>query len=187
MTTHATPPGRFPYELTEPLSLVGLPGCGKSTVGKKLAAMLQAPFVDVDSNVEVKQGASVAQIFAQSGEEEFRRLEREMIAYFLYEAKPMVLATGGGAFMCDETREILKEFTLTVWIKPPFDLVLERVSRRNTRPLLEGGDKRQKLIDLMNVRYPIYAEAEIIVETPAGSFEEAAKAIIDALVRHGKP
>jgi len=186
MTTNFPPEGAATYVLTRPLSLVGLPGCGKSSVGRKLANLLRVPFVDIDANIEVTQGASVAEIFERSGEEAFRTMEREMIAYFLYEPKPMVMATGGGAFMCPETRDILKEFTLTVWIKPPFEIVYERVARRNTRPLLEGGDKKQKLNDLMNARYPVYEEAEVTVETPAGSHAEAASAIIEGLIAHGK-
>lgn len=173
------------YKLAGPLCLVGLPGCGKSSVGRKLAALLDVPFVDVDSNIEVMQGARVAEIFESQGEEAFRLMEREMIAYFLHAPKPMVMATGGGAYISPVTRKILNENTLTVWIKPSFDIVLERVSRRNHRPLLEQGDKKKILTDLMNKRYPVYEEADVKVETEAGSHHEAALSIIRELIAHG--
>ena len=143
--------------------LVGLMGAGKTTIGRRLAQRLEMRFVDADEEIERAAGLTVREIFARFGEAEFRSGERRVIARLLAEP-PLVLATGGGAFMDSETRAEIKRQAISIWLKADLDLLEKRVSRRNTRPLLANGNARETLERLMAERYPIYAEADITVE-----------------------
>jgi shikimate kinase len=146
-------------------------GVGKTSVGRRLAQTLQLPFCDADEEIERAAGRSVADIFAELGEPEFRAGERRVITRLLGEP-PHVLATGGGAFMNPETRALLLERALVVWLKADLDVLVRRVGRKDTRPLLRGRDPREVLGRLMTERYPAYAQAHLTVETgdtPHGS------------------
>jgi shikimate kinase len=162
------------------IALVGLMGVGKSTIGRKLAHALDLPFRDADQEIEKAAGATVSDIFERLGEAEFRAGERRVIARLL-EEPAHVLATGGGAFVNPETRALIKQRAISVWLKADLDVLVRRVSRKDTRPLLAGRDPRKVLQTLMRERYPVYAEADIVVETddrPAGA---AVDAILAAL------
>ncbi len=162
------------------IALVGLMGVGKTTVGRRLARLLQVPFVDADAEIELAAGRSVADIFAERGEAEFRIGERRVIARLL-DGAPVVLATGGGAFIDPETRALIRERAVSVWLKADLDVLVKRVSRRDTRPLLRGRDSREVLERLMAERYPIYAEADLVVETSDSPHDAAVAAILAAL------
>ncbi|HVY89021.1 MAG TPA: shikimate kinase [Hyphomonadaceae bacterium] len=166
--------------LARTVALVGLMGVGKSTVGKKLAAELGAPFLDSDEEIEKAAGLSVQEIFDKLGEPEFRRGERRVIER-LVNGPPIVLATGGGAYMDAETRALLKDKATTVWLRADIEVIWKRVNRRDTRPLLKRDNPRQVLIDLSAARSPIYAEADIVVESGEGPAADTVKAILEAL------
>jgi len=146
------------------VALVGLMGAGKSTIGRRLAHALDLPFVDADAEIEQAAGQTVAEIFAQHGECEFRRGERAVIERLL-EQPPHILATGGGAFIDPRTRALMKERAISIWLKAPLDVLMKRVAKRDDRPLLKEDDPRAVMQRLMDERYPIYAEADIVVET----------------------
>jgi len=166
--------------LDRTIVLVGLMGAGKTTIGRKLAARLGMRFVDADEEIERAAGLSVKDIFAKYGEAEFRAGERRVIARLLHEP-PLVLATGGGAFMDQETRGQILAHSISVWLKADLDLLERRVARRNTRPLLNTGNPREILAGLMAERYPVYAEADITVEAHDQPQSAMVQAIIDAL------
>jgi shikimate kinase len=144
--------------------LVGLMGCGKSAIGRRLAHKLVLPFVDADEEIEKAAGKSIEDIFTDHGEPYFRDGERKVLARLL-RSGPQVLATGGGAFMNDETRAAIAEFGVSVWLKAELALLVRRVGKRGNRPLLKAGDPEVVLQGLMDKRYPIYAEADITVES----------------------
>ena len=160
--------------------LVGLMGVGKTTVGRRLAKALHLPFKDADSEVELAAGRSISDIFAERGETEFRAGERRVIARLL-EGPPLVLATGGGAFLDPRTRAVIRERAVSVWLRADIDVLVRRVSRRDTRPLLRDRDPREVLERLMQERYPIYAEADLTVETSERPHDAAVAAILKAL------
>jgi len=162
------------------IALVGLPGVGKSSVGRRLAAALDLPFRDADEEVEKAAGRSISEIFAERGEDEFREGERRVIARLLDEA-PHVLATGGGAFMHAETRRLIGEKAVSVWLKADVDLLARRVARKSNRPLLRGGDPREKLEALARVREPQFALADITVEPLDSPHQATVSAILQAL------
>lgn len=162
------------------IALVGLMGAGKTTVGRRLAQRLQLPFFDADDEIERAAGESVSDIFARHGEPEFRRGERRVIGRLL-EGPPHVLATGGGAFIDPATRQMLRERALTIWLRAPLDLTWRRVSRRSTRPLLKTENPRQTLQDLWLARAPIYAEADIVVDSLDGPHESTVELVLAAL------
>lgn len=167
--------------LKRTIALVGLMGAGKSSVGRRLAAKLGAPFYDADEEIELAAGMSVAEIFEHHGEAHFRDGERKVIARLIGNG-PSVLATGGGAFVNDETRALLKAQAVTVWLRADLDVLVERTSRRKTRPLLLTGDPRQILGDLIEARTPHYSQAEYSVESLGGEPHEVMVArIIEAL------
>jgi shikimate kinase len=163
--------------------LVGLMGAGKTTIGRRLAARLGLGFADADEEIERAAGLSVTEIFRQYGEAEFRAGERRVIARMLQQP-PFVLATGGGAFMDPQTRAEIAAHGISVWLKADLDLLDKRVSRRNTRPLLASGNARATLKQLINQRYPVYAQADIIVEACDQPQSIMVQAIMDALTRH---
>lgn len=165
--------------------LVGLMGSGKSTVGRRLANALNLPFYDADTEIERAAGETINEIFELRGEEVFRRGEAKVIARLL-EGKQCVLATGGGAFMNEETRQIIKDRGISVWLKADLDLLMARVLRRNTRPLLKKGDPEQTMRRLMEEREPYYAEADIAVESQSGPHTITIKKILTALEEFGQ-
>ena len=166
--------------LERTVALVGMMGVGKSTVGKKLAESLGSPFVDSDDEIVRAAGLSVQEIFERHGESEFRRGERRVIERLLG-GPPIVLATGGGAYMDPDTRALLKEKATTVWLRADLDLIWKRVNRRDTRPLLKRDNPKQVLADLLAVRAPIYAEADFAIDSGDGPASDAVKAIRDAM------
>jgi shikimate kinase len=144
--------------------LVGLMGAGKSTVGRRLAARLALPFTDADHEIEAAAGMSIPDIFALHGEPYFRDGERRVIARLLRDG-PMVLATGGGAYMDPQTRARIAEAAVSVWLKADFDVLMRRVRKRQNRPLLQNPDPEATMRRLIEVRYPVYALADIMVES----------------------
>lgn len=155
-------------------------GAGKSTIGRRLAARLGLPFVDADSEIEAAAGMSIPEIFARFGEESFRDGERRVIARLMDQGR-QVIATGGGAFMQAQTRDLILEKAVAVWLNADLDLLVERVSRREGRPLLDGKDPRQVLIDLSAVRNPVYALAPVHVTSGNGPHEQTVDRIMEAL------
>jgi shikimate kinase len=166
---------------TRSIVLVGMPGSGKSAVGRRLAARLGLPFVDADEEIEQAAGKPIIDIFKDHGEPYFRDGERKVIARLL-RAGPLVLATGGGAFMVAETRENIRQAGISVWLKAELALLLRRVLKRNTRPLLEK-DPEGVMRQLMEARYPVYANADIIVESHDLPHDAIVGEIIAALAK----
>lgn len=160
--------------------LVGLMGAGKTTVGRRLAERLGLRFVDADNEIEAAAGMSIADIFETHGEAHFREGERRVIARLL-EEPGQVLATGGGAFMDPETRALIAERAISVWLKADLDVLYHRVVRRNTRPLLRLDDPRKVLERLIAERYPVYAEADVTVESGDVPHEAMVDKIVAAL------
>jgi shikimate kinase len=145
--------------------LVGMMGVGKSSVGRRLAARLEIPFVDADTEIETAAGMSIADIFSHHGEGDFRSGEARVIARLL-DAGPQVLATGGGAFMNVNTRNVIRTKGVSIWLKADLDVLLRRINkRRNDRPLLQTADPRQTLRTLLVEREPIYAQADLAVQS----------------------
>ena len=144
--------------------LVGLMGAGKSTVGRRLAARLNLPFTDADHEIESAAGMSIPDIFALHGEPYFRDGERRVIARLLRDG-PMVLATGGGAYMDPETRAGIAESGVSVWLKADFDVLMRRVRKRQNRPLLQNPDPEGTMRRLIEARHPIYALADVMLES----------------------
>jgi len=160
--------------------LVGLMGAGKSTVGRRLASVLRLPFHDADQEIETAAGCSISDFFERYGEPAFRDGERKVIARLL--AGPRhVLATGGGAFMDPTTRVLIKNQGLSVWLRANIDLLMERVTKRPTRPLLKNEDPRGTMERLMAERYPVYAEADITVDSNGGPHDTVVQQILSQL------
>lgn len=166
--------------------LVGLMGCGKSAIGRRLAGRLSLPFVDADEEIERAAGKSIEDIFADHGEPYFREGERKVLARLL-RTGPQVLATGGGAFMNEETRTAIAESGISVWLKADLPLLVRRVGRRGNRPLLKAGDPETVLQNLMTTRYPIYAKADITVESRDVPHEVIVGEIVDKLADTSVP
>ena len=160
--------------------LIGLMGAGKTAVGRRLANQLDLPFIDADTEIEIAAGASISEIFAAHGESYFRQGERKVIARLL-EGGPQVLATGGGAYMNGDTRAAIRARGLSVWLKADVKVLLKRVGRRGNRPLLAGGDPEKVMKKLMHERYPIYAEADVTVESRDVPHDVIMGAVIDAI------
>jgi shikimate kinase len=144
--------------------MVGLMGCGKSAVGRRLAARLGLPFVDADEEIEKAAGKSIEDIFDDHGEAYFREGERKVLARLL-RSGPQVLATGGGAFMNAESRAAIGQSGISVWLRAELPLLVRRVAKRSNRPLLKAGDPEEVMRNLMDTRYPVYALADITVES----------------------
>jgi shikimate kinase len=176
---------RFNPLRSRTIALVGLMGVGKSSVGRRLANALDLPFRDADHEVEAAAGRSIADIFADMGEPAFREGERRVIARLL-EQPPHVLATGGGAFMSDETRRMIKQKAISVWLKADLDVLARRVGRKENRPLLTGRDPIDVLSAQARDRYPVYAEADIAVETGDTPHQVAVDAILKALAERAE-
>ena len=144
--------------------LVGLMGAGKTTIGRRLSHFLAIPFVDADAEIELAAGKTISEIFADHGESQFRDGERRVIARLL-EHGPQVLATGGGAYMTEETRSNIRKLAIAVWLRADLELLLERVRKRNDRPLLNTTNPEAVMRRLMKARYPVYAQADIVVDS----------------------
>ena len=144
-------------------------GAGKTTIGSYLATKLEVPFIDSDREIEAQAGVSVSEIFARDGEAFFRKVESKTITEILARKTPCVLATGGGAFINDVTREAVLRDSISIWLKASLETLLERVDHNTARPLLNNVDKRQMLQKLIGERYPIYEKADIIVDTDSNS------------------
>lgn len=166
-----------------PIVLVGLMGVGKSTIGRRLAQRLGIPFVDADHEIEQAAGLSVAEIFERFGETHFRDGERRVIAR-LVDGRAKVIATGGGAFMNDQTRALILEQATAVWIDADLDIIAERVSRRDNRPLLKGRNAREVLGELALVRNPFYALAPIHIHSQPAPHDATVEAIVEKLACH---
>ncbi|HEX7007990.1 MAG TPA: shikimate kinase [Alphaproteobacteria bacterium] len=183
MTTRSPSP---PLQVTRTIVLVGLMGAGKSCVGRRLATRLGLPFIDADREIEQAAGCSIPEFFARHGEAAFRDGERRVIKRLL--SNPVhVLATGGGAFMDPQTRALVRECGISVWLRADLDLLLRRVLRRTDRPLLQVADPRRKLEELIALRYPVYAEADVTVDSDDGPPEATVEKVIDALAAHLAP
>ncbi len=171
--------------LVRPVVLIGLMGAGKSSVGARLAKLLGGRFRDSDAEIERAANLTVPEIFERYGEGYFRDGERKVIARLLG-GKPKVLATGGGAFMDAETRKLIAERAVSVWLTAELELLVERTAGRTHRPLLNQGDPRAILAGLIETRYPVYAEADVQVESlPGQTHDEMARRIVAALEDHG--
>ncbi len=160
--------------------LVGLMGAGKSTVGRRLAAKLGLPFYDADHEIEAAAGMTIPEIFNHFGEEHFRDGERRVIARLLHDG-PMVLATGGGAFMSEETRTRIAEAGISVWLRADLDVLMRRVRKRTNRPLLENPDPEGTLRRLMETRHPVYALADLSVESHEAPHDRVVADVMKAL------
>lgn len=163
--------------------LVGLMGAGKSSVGKRLAQRLGLHFVDADTAIEEAAGMSIPEIFTLRGEADFRAGERRVIARLLREG-PQVLATGGGAFMNEETRERIRESGVSVWLKADLDVLMRRVRRRTDRPLLKTEDPEATMKKLMAERYPVYGLADVAVTTREVAHDIMVQVVVETLARH---
>lgn len=163
--------------------LVGIMGCGKSTVGKRLAQRLGLEFIDADSEIERAANMTVSEIFAAHGEPYFRSGEERVIARLLGEG-PQVLATGGGAFMSETTRTEISEHGLSVWLKVDFDTVMARVRRRATRPLLQNADPEGTMRQLLDEREPVYATAALTVTSKDVPHDAVVDQIIVAMAAY---
>jgi shikimate kinase len=173
----------FPPSIRKTIALVGLMGVGKSSIGRRLANALSMPFRDADAEVEAAAGRTIPEIFEQYGELAFREGERRVIARLL-EEPPHVLATGGGAFIDERTRELIQSRAISVWLQADLEVLARRVGRRDTRPLLTGKDPLEVLSALAAARNPIYAEAHLSVETGDSAHQVAVDAIVKALASH---
>lgn len=166
-----------------PLVLVGMMGAGKTTVGRRLATRLGRHFIDSDEEIEKAAQMTIPEIFAQRGEPEFRAGETRVISRLLKQ-DGIVLATGGGAFVNAETRAQIKSGAVSVWLKADLDILFERVSRRSNRPLLKTADPKGTLQQLIEDRYPIYAEADLTVLSRDVPQDSVAADVISALLHH---
>jgi shikimate kinase len=159
-------------------------GAGKSSIGRRLAQRLGLEFLDADTEIERAAGCTIEEIFARFGEPAFRDGERRVILRLLEERAPIVLATGGGAFMDAETRAAIRNHAIAVWLRAELDVLLRRVARRSNRPLLKQGDPREVLERLMALRHPVYAEADLVVESDESPAETTVDRVIAALRAH---
>ncbi len=169
------------WHLKKTVVLVGMMGAGKTAVGRALAQMTHAPFLDSDAEIEKAANMSIAEIFARDGEPFFRDRESQVITRLL-ETKRGVLSTGGGAFLSRANRETISRLGVSVWLKADLDLLWSRVRHKDTRPLLRTPDPYATLRDLHDARVPLYAQADLTVSTDAGcSIEDTARRVIAAL------
>ncbi len=162
---------------TRSVVLVGMMGAGKSSVGRRLAARLGVPFVDADTEIENAAGMTIAEIFAEHGEPYFRAGEARVIARLL-DGGPQVLATGGGAVMNQQTRDLIHIKGVSVWLKADLDVLVRRTRRRNDRPLAD------RMKDLLPEREPVYARSDVIVQSREEPHETIVEEIIEAVAKH---
>jgi shikimate kinase len=164
------------------IALVGMPGSGKSSIGRRLAPRLGLPFVDADAEIEKAAGMPISEIFAKHGEPSFRDGEARVIARLLDDG-PSVIATGGGALMNDGTRALVRERAIAIWLKAEISVLMRRVRRKSERPLLKGKDPEATLQRLLSEREPIYAEADIVVMSREGPHDAVVDTIMTELER----
>lgn len=162
---------------------VGLMGAGKTAIGRKVAEALHLPFVDSDHEIETASRMTIPELFERYGEQEFRALEQRVIHRIL-ETGPKVLSTGGGAFMNAQTREMIADHAVSVWLKAGIDVLFARVSKKQNRPLLKTENPRATLEKLMDERYPVYAEANVTVPTREERKEVIVGEVLDALAAY---
>ncbi len=153
--------------INKPIVLVGMMGAGKSTVGSRLARKLHVVFYDTDNLVQEIAGCSTEDIFKYAGEQFFREKEQQVIEELL-NLNNCIISTGDGVFINEMNRKIIKQKAVSVWLKADYDIILERVSRRNTRPILNTGNKADLIEQLIKERYPVYEEADICVNSGDG-------------------
>jgi shikimate kinase len=176
--------GRDTIRLARPLVLVGMMGAGKTSVGRRLARLLQVPFRDSDHEIEAAAGMSVSELFARYGEAAFRDGERRVVERLL-SGDPVVVATGGGAFIEPATRDVIQRAATSVWLRADLATLWERVRGRPGRPLLDRPDPRATLAEIDARRRPIYAEADVVVDSPPGRSHDAmARSVITAVLAH---
>jgi len=175
-----------PFSPPRTVALVGLMGAGKSAIGKRLALKLSLPFVDADDEIERAAGCTISEFFERFGETEFRNGERRVIQRLL-EGPPHVLSTGGGAYMDSETRALMRANAITIWLRADLEVLYDRVRKRTHRPLLRQGDPRDILARLISQRYPVYAEADIVVESTAQPADMTTDQVYAALRRFLEP
>jgi shikimate kinase len=168
--------------MEKPLVLVGMMGVGKSSVGRKLAERLAIPFADADDEIELAADLKIAEIFSRFGEDYFRDGERRVIER-LVNGPPQVIATGGGAFINPQTRSLIQEKALSIWLDADLEILVDRVSRRNHRPLLHGKNPRDVLLELGHVRNPIYALADVHVRSDTSPHAKTVDEIMKALAK----
>ncbi|MEM7462208.1 MAG: shikimate kinase [Pseudomonadota bacterium] len=160
---------------------VGMMGCGKSAIGRLVSQALALPYQDADEEIVTAAGMSIPDIFEQFGEEYFRKGENRVVSRLLTDG-PAVLSLGGGAFINDETRELIKQNGISVWLKADLDLLMSRVLRRpSSRPLLKDANPRARMKELLETRTPIYSLADIHVESSRNSKNDTANAVIRSL------
>ncbi|MEO5372690.1 MAG: shikimate kinase [Alphaproteobacteria bacterium] len=163
--------------------MVGLMGAGKSAIGRRLATRIGLPFVDADAEIEAAAGCTIDDFFARYGESAFREGERRVMARLL-SGPVCVLAAGGGAFIDSGTRAIIRDKAVSVWLRADLEILVNRTSGRGHRPLLNQGDPRETLRRLIEVRYPIYAEADITVDSVDDAREAMVQRVVESLERH---
>lgn len=168
--------------IDKPIVLIGLMGVGKSTIGRRLANRLGLPFVDSDDEIEAAAGMKVGELFENYGEDYFRDGERRVIAR-LMDGSAKVIATGGGAFVNDETRALILKEAVAIWLDADIDVLAERVSRRDTRPLVRDTDPKMVLTELAAKRNQYYSQAPIHVQSGDGAHEDTVDRIMEALAR----
>jgi len=164
------------------IALVGMPGSGKSSIGRRLAPRLGLPFVDADAEIETAAGMSIPEMFAQHGEAYFRGGEARVIARLLEEG-PSIIATGGGALMNDGTRALIRKRAVSIWLRAEIPVLMRRVRRKGDRPLLQNGDPEETLKKLLSQRETLYAGADIVITSREGPHEAVVDSMIEALDR----
>jgi shikimate kinase len=179
------PPGLAPQDLPidRTIVLIGMMGAGKTAVGRRLAKVLQWPFQDADEAIEAAAGTTISNIFAEIGEASFRAKERQVIARLLGQDR-QVLALGGGAFVDPDTRALIRERALSIWLRADLDTLVRRTGRPRKRPLLAGGDPRRKLAELLDQRAPIYAEADLVVDSGDVPIKTVVERVVQALAAY---
>ena len=166
--------------LERTIVLVGIMGAGKSAIGRRLAQSLGLSFVDADDEIETAAGCTIAEIFERYGEAEFRQGEERVIARLL-QGPRRVVATGGGAFMSAKTRAAIRVAGVSIWLRADLATLMKRVRRRQNRPLLKQGDPEGTMARLIEERYPIYGEADIVIDSSDGPHAQVVEAVVDAL------
>jgi len=180
----ASRPKVFPAPAVDrPIVLVGMMGAGKTTIGRRLAGALALPFYDADAEIEAAAGMSVAELFEKHGEASFRQGEAKVIARMLA-GGPIVLATGGGALTSPETRALVRDKAISIWLRADIDTLVKRATRRPTRPLLKKGDPKETISRLLAERTPYYEAATLTVDSQPGAHGRTVTAILAALESH---
>jgi shikimate kinase len=170
-------------KLSKPLVLTGMMGSGKTSIGKRLSARLQMPFIDLDEEIEREQQAKIPDIFSKVGEAKFRQIEKQKLQSLLQRG-PAVIATGGGAVLDDSTRALLNDCAIAVWLKVDVEVLAARVKGDENRPLLKGDDPKKVLQRILQQREPYYAQAAIVIPNNGTSIDAAVEEILSAVQNH---